>query len=832
MKTNRIIYGIDLGTTNSAISRMINGVPVTLKSVLQRPVIPSCVAVTRKGNVVVGDKALNLLQRDYANSFVSGEFSFNSFIEFKRQMGRDVRYYSSIINRYFSPEELSAEVLMELKRMVFDDDVRAAVITVPAMFDNNQKDATVRAARKAGFDYVELIQEPLAASVAYGLTADKENKYWIVFDMGGGTFDVALMRMRDGIVTPLDTTGSNHLGGKDIDDAIIDNLIIPHLKSGYCLDDVLAKQSQQFKALLKHKVEECKIALSTVEQFAIESDTDEDLGLDDNGIPVELNFVLSRNVLDRIQEPVFRKAIDLTMAMLERNGIAPSSIRDIVLVGGPTMAPLLREMLLSHIPAVIRNDVDPMTCVSQGAAIYASTVSLPDHILNKSRTPEKIQLEVVARGNSAEMSEFVSVKILPKLSDLPPEPWVTVEFSRNDGMCTTSPVKIDQSGDVVELPLKKDTVNIFSIRCFNWQGNQVECEPSEISVIQGLDGIADAVIPLSLGIGVSNNDNDEVFKEIQGLQRGAHLPAHGVVLGLRTRQDIYPADSDSEIRISLYQKEIYKDMLTRTILCNHLYDIILTGDDLPAMLPMGSEVNLRLHADKSGRIDNFIVDIPFLDYEIDVTDRVTSATKSEVPLHIVIHEASTAISKARQLGNNQYVSEISSLVNHFRDCDSREQKDILFEQLCQLSEKIDLEFNKDKLKRGIKRLKALFHSYCKDVEKYGQPKDHAAVPRIREKMDSLIESADYKAVSEYTEQLWLLDYQLAKIDYFISWIYSWNCDFENMGWRDPVRAKLLLEKAMCLIDAEKSVRDLTPVIEDLKSLLPEYQIPVNDILQG
>lgn len=831
MKTNRIIYGIDLGTTNSSVSRMVNGRPVTIKSSIQRSVIPSCVAVNRRGNIIVGDKAYNLLQRDYASAFAAGDFSFNSFIEFKRQMGKDVKYFSSILKRGFTPEELSAEVLKELKRMVYDDEVRSAVITVPAMFDNNQKDATVRAARLAGLDYVELIQEPLAASIAYGVTAGKTDKYWLVFDMGGGTFDVALMRMRNGLVAPVDTTGCNTLGGKDIDDAIIDSLIIPHLKARYTIDRILERQPAEFKALWKNKVEEAKIALSTHEQVTLESDLDESFGVDDFGEPIELNIVLTRSVLDRIQEPFFRRAVDMTLNLLERAGVTPSQIDDIVLVGGPAKAPLLRSMLLSAVPAYIRNDIDPMTCVSQGAAIYASTITLPDHILDSVRDKEKVQLEVVAKGESAELLEYVSVKLLSSGGNNN-YAWVSADFVRDDGMCSSGSVRIDEKGDVIGLPLRKDSVNIYNIRCYDPYGNPLQCEPSELSIIQGADGFGDAIMPLSLGLGVSNSENEEVFKAIPGLQRGAHLPATGVVRGLRTRQDIIPADSRSEIRMSLYQKEEYADMETRSILCNHLYDVTVNGDDLPAILPVGSEVNLRLHADKSGRIDSFIVDIPYLDMELDVTDRVTSATKQEIPLGIVTREASAAIQKARKLDNEKYVSELSAIINKYALTSDRSFRDSLFGQLCALSETIDREFNSNKLERAVDRLERLFRTYEKDVEKYGSPDDRRTMAHTRGRKDAVIESGDYQAISEFTNQLWLMDYRIAKIDYFISWIYRWDSEFENMGWREPQRARQLVNRAMAMIEDEADAYTLTPVVEELKSLLPDYQLPVNDILQG
>ena len=167
----RVNYGIDLGTTNSAIAHFENGETVIKKSPTQGDTTPSCVAVSPVGRILVGQKAFRQYQKDLQLSFVRQGYSINSFVEFKRQMGTDETFYSSNSKKEFSPEELSAEVLKELKKYDLSGITKCAVITVPAMFENTQKDATKRAAKLAGFDYVELIQEPVAASIAYGLTS-------------------------------------------------------------------------------------------------------------------------------------------------------------------------------------------------------------------------------------------------------------------------------------------------------------------------------------------------------------------------------------------------------------------------------------------------------------------------------------------------------------------------------------------------------------------------------------------------------------------------------------------------------------------------------------
>ena len=290
MAHSKVLYGIDLGTTNSAIAKFSAGTAHIQKNSFGSDTTPSCVTVSGKGRISVGQRAYQQLSRDYQLAYTRDDYKINSFIEFKRLMGTDEKIYCPNLDKEFSPEELSAEVLKELRKYFLDDDVKSAVITVPAMFDNNQKDATKRAAKLAGFDYFELIQEPVAASIAYGLESKIKDGYWLVFDFGGGTFDAALMKLDDGIMKPIDTAGNNHLGGKDIDAAIVDSIIIPYLEEHYSIDETLARRGTAFKQMWKPKAEEAKIALSSNRSYIIETELGDDYGEDDHGEPFELNI--------------------------------------------------------------------------------------------------------------------------------------------------------------------------------------------------------------------------------------------------------------------------------------------------------------------------------------------------------------------------------------------------------------------------------------------------------------------------------------------------------------------------------------------------------------
>jgi len=290
MLRTKIDFGIDLGTTNSAIARMENGEPVIKKTDTLKDTMPSCVNFNKKQSIIVGDAAANLFRSDRLRALKTMKLDANTFIEFKRTMGTDKKYSSSNMNKDYTSEELSAEVLKKLKSFITDEEIKSVVITVPAKFTINQKDATLRAAKLAGFEHCELLQEPIAASMAYGLDAADKNGFWLVFDFGGGTFDAALLKVEDGIMKVIDTEGDNYLGGKNLDYAIVDEILIPDLKNKFKIDSYLSgNKLEYFRNALKDFAEDAKIALSFAPSTDVLSQLN-DFPEDDEGTEIELDL--------------------------------------------------------------------------------------------------------------------------------------------------------------------------------------------------------------------------------------------------------------------------------------------------------------------------------------------------------------------------------------------------------------------------------------------------------------------------------------------------------------------------------------------------------------
>ena len=412
---NKIDYGIDLGTTNSALARMENGVPIIKKSDTLKDTFPSCVHFTKRQDVLVGDTAFNVMKNDNARAlktFIKGKT--NTFIEFKRTMGTTHTYESSNMNRSFMSEELSAEVLKTLTSVIKDENISSIVITHPAKFLNTQIEATVKAAKLLGFKQIQLLQEPVAAATAYGLGSKVKDGYWLVFDFGGGTFDAALIKAEEGILSVKDTDGDNWLGGKNLDEAIVDKIIIPNLQKNFAIDFVLddPEKKELLRAAVKFYAEEAKNQMSFKDKYPILSQLGDLPFEDENGEEPEIDVEITQKDMENVLSPIFQKAIDITKELLKRNNLKGSDLGALILVGGPTHSPILRRMLKEQITENVDTSVDPMTVVAKGAALFASTISVSDEVKEETRDKTKLQLDLKYESTTVELEEMISVKVL------------------------------------------------------------------------------------------------------------------------------------------------------------------------------------------------------------------------------------------------------------------------------------------------------------------------------------------------------------------------------------------------------------------------------------
>lgn len=389
MRTH-IDYGIYFNNDFCQIARMEEGMPVIIQSDLMKDSIPTYVAINPRRNIIVGDAAYATNIKDKLRLLkTNGKDDSNSYFGFIRTLGTDVKYHSSILDKDFSSEELLAECFKKLKSFVQDENIRAVAITVPAKFLVPQNEAVIKAGILAGFEQIELIQEPLAALMGYALSSNC-NGFYLLFDFQSEC-NLSLCKFEEGIISIVDTEGDNWLSEKNVIEAIVDETIIPYMKENYAIDSILndSDKKQILRNTVKFYAEEAKEQLNFKESHYISSDFGDLPFEDENGNEPEIDIELTQQDLAWVSRPVYQKAIDITIDLLKRNNLKGKDLQSICLVGEGTYSPILRRMLKEQITDKVDTSVDPMTAVVKGAALFASTIPVSDEVIQLNLISDK-----------------------------------------------------------------------------------------------------------------------------------------------------------------------------------------------------------------------------------------------------------------------------------------------------------------------------------------------------------------------------------------------------------------------------------------------------------
>lgn len=357
------IIGIDLGTSNSAASVLEGGRPVLIPSAegtsLYGKSFPSYVAFMKNGDRIVGEPAKR-------QAVANPEGTLTAF---KRKIGTDYKY--KIFGKDYSPQELSAILLQKIKKdaeAFLGEEVKKAVITVPAYFDDNQRQATKDAGEIAGLEVVRLVNEPTAAALAYAMDKTGKDMKIIVYDFGGGTLDVTIMEFGKGVFEVKATSGDTQLGGTDMDNALV-KFLTDEIKKTAGVDVSNDKQAMQ---RVREAVEKAKIELSTTLQSEISLPF---LTMGPGNAPIHYTYTLTRAKLEDIVLPIVERTTKPVMQALKDAKLDPNAIDKVVLVGGPTRMPIVQRYVEQLLGKKIERGVDPMEAVAFGAAIQAGVLT-------------------------------------------------------------------------------------------------------------------------------------------------------------------------------------------------------------------------------------------------------------------------------------------------------------------------------------------------------------------------------------------------------------------------------------------------------------------------
>ena len=728
-----IDYGIDLGTTNSAIAvREDNGI-VLIPNKDGSVTTPSAVHVDKRGQTHVGAAAKGAALRDRKS---------NTATIFKRTMGQgaDATWQFEASGRRMLPEELSAEVLMQLRADVRDkrgEELREIVIAVPADFDTGQCAATRNAAQLAGFSKCTLLLEPIAAALAYGFQKLENEAYWLVYDFGGGTFDAAVVQIEDGVPRVVNHAGNNYLGGVNIDRDLVTRKLIPALTNAHRVPPydpasefwkipLLKLQSEAEKA----KIQICRTSRATTVLM-------DELCADLDGKMIDFDAQLTLEDVAEVTAPYVAQTLDLCRRALAEKGLQPAQMDKILMVGGSTLSPLVRQEVQRAFNQPIEISIDPMTVVAEGAAVLAGTITREgiDEDVPTGSYSLDIKSPLVADEPRVEFSAVVKSPKGGQIAGL------TIEFVDEATGWRSGKIQIGSDGRVrTELRVTEGKGAAFQVQLRTADGTLAQCAPDRVPMRWG---IVDIEIPLTanIGVGMANGRLDAILK------RGRPLPAkvksfHYIVKPLMRGRDSEP------LRIPLYEGS----NVERANRNRRLAEILVPGDGLVRDLPAGTEIEITLECDRS-RTLTATAEVPSIEkvftakVELDKTMPSAQVTRSGLKDQVArlarlrgnanrIGDAQIAAILA-EIDEQQFARRIEQSLRHENDAEQLGEAE---RSLRDFASQIDRLEDLLEWPRHLDEAKVLLDSCRKTVGRAGKPEHRRELDGLEKRLDELAAS--------------------------------------------------------------------------------------------
>ncbi len=811
-----INFAIDLGTTNSLIAKFNRGdVDVFKHPIGHKETLPSVVAF-RKDRILIGDKARDYLEKDPKST--AGRF--------KRLMGTTETCRIESLGHSKTPVELSAYVLKELKTFIHTREVpEGVVITIPAAFDQVQCNATEEAGYAAGFKQVVLFQEPIAASLAYANKqkgVDLNNRQWIVYDLGGGTFDVALVRIVEGELKILDHDGDNYMGGADFDAWMVERLIVPQLEARGEFTSLLAEMKSatgRYNRLwyrLLHQAEEAKKELS--------ASTETEIGIsveDDEGIEIDADIKITRSDF----EAVIKDAVDKTAAMLRemltRNALRPEDLAFVLMVGGSTYIPFVRKRISELLGIPVNTDVEPTGAIVIGGAYFAGLkqLDLGKHAEHAPRPTGGLTVKCSYPRTSREDEETFSAKVEGNVAGL------LYRITRGDG-AYDSGVKPLAARIFEDLPLQQDTYNCFELRIYDAHNNPLPIDLDPIEIATGFSP-AGQITPHDLSLVLDRPDISDTQLGLL-LQKGTVLPARAKRT-VEVNRAVVHGSEDDVIRIIVVEGPSENHHTAN----RKQGELIITGSQLKRDVPGGTEVDLTFEWSESRRL----AVSAYINPSGPEFKKVFTPEKRDVDIETLAGEASMLEKRLEQeveeaAANEDYetAKQIKKLESPVRElCAATaimEPDDVTQDKFKLDNRKLEIAQQLDRLTSGkrIDRLRAEYQA-MKDqasaiVNESGNDLERRQLRELIAREDTFLHSTNPNKLENATGELRAVAFQVLrrKPDFLIA-VFQ-NVIEKREALNDQLQARTLIEagkRHMAAEDYEK----LDEVIGRLHGLLPQ-----------
>ena len=815
-----INFGIDLGTTNSLIAKFSKGtVEVYKNPVGFKETLPSVVAF-RNDRILIGEKGREFLEKDPKSA--KGQF--------KRKMGTTESFKIKSLDQSKTPIDLSAFVLKELKTFIHTGETPdAVVITIPASFDMVQSNATKEAGLQAGFKQVVLLQEPIAASLAYSnKTTGNElnNSQWIVYDLGGGTFDVALVRIAEGEIKVIDHEGDNFLGGADFDALIVERIVVPAIEKKGRFANLLKQLKSESGRLngkwytLLHRAEEAKKELSTKTAAEINVVIE-----DDDGEEIDMDISLTRSDF----EAVIKEAIDMTAEMLRsiltRNSLQPSDLKFVLMVGGSTYIPLVRTRINELLGIPVNTDIDPTNAVVIGAAYYAGNkpLELTDASITAPTSP--LKLKVSYNKASQEADELFSAKVEGDVNGL------SYRIVRDDGGYDSGLRQLT-SRISEDLPLLPDAYNSFTLKILDQHNDPIAVESFQIA--QGKYSVAGQMLPEDLSL-VKDDLQDGDTKLVQVFARNTILPAKKKATVDVSKTLVH--GTDDEIRIMVVEGSSSNHFSSNKFVgvllvsAKNLKRDLLKGTEIDLTFEVSESRDVTIHAyvNPSGPEFSDVfspkdrrVDVKSLAEEIGMLEEKIEQELAEA-VNNENYEVANVLEKltvpVQELQGEAVLLTLDDVTDHKYKLEDRKRK--IAQELHQATSTKRIDGLRSEYIEARDEVSELVKESGNDIEK-------RQLQEIINHEHVFLTTSSTQRLADHVTKLRRLEFQILirTPDFLIGWFKSLTAKRESFN--DQIQAKNLIEAGKQHIEGEDFDR-LLEVNRRLFSLLPEQEQDSKDM---